>query len=342
MRGVAVFVPRQRPATPHKTAKNMAQMTQSTAQNNDDHASSHEIKTQSKGTQLRNIQKNDNKFRLLQAMSTISLESFIAGFAYGGTTVLVGQPFETLKTLTQVKSSTPALATAGVATSTSITQTAATLYQTAGIRGFYRGGTPLLLGGGLMRSAQFGVYNSVVPTLERYHGKTDPKYYYLGCINPHVVIAGFCGGIGRGLVEGPFEMVKVRRQVVSGWKFTDVFQGFGATLFRNSFLFSSFVIYMDILKQQLEQNQMELSPFMKAGLCANLAWFSVWPLDVVKTRRQSGKYAGRSLVWLLQDAIRKGDMYRGLTAGMLRSFFANGVSMEVYMLVERELKIKLL
>ena len=29
----------------------------------------------------------------------VSIESFIAGFAYGGTTVIVGQPFETLKTL---------------------------------------------------------------------------------------------------------------------------------------------------------------------------------------------------------------------------------------------------
>ena len=163
-----------------------------------------------------------------------------------------------------------------------------------------------------MRSAQFGVYNSVVKTMEHHYGATDPKMYYMGCINPHVVMAGFFGGIGRGLVEGPFEMVKVRRQVLSGWKFADVFQGFGATLFRNSFLFSSFVIYMDILKQQLQQNEMELSPFLKAGLCANLAWFSVWPLDVIKTRRQSGKFEGRSLVWLLRDAIRKGDMYRGL------------------------------
>jgi hypothetical protein len=49
-------------------------------------------------------------------------------------------------------------------------------------------------------------------------------------------------------------MVKVRRQVVSGWAFADVFQGFGATLFRNSFLFSSFVIYMDILKQQVSSS----------------------------------------------------------------------------------------
>ena len=240
---------------------------------------------------------------------------------------------ETLKTLTQVQS-----ATAG-GTKSSIFNTATNLYSTAGIRGFYRGGMPLLVGGGLMRSAQFGVYQSVVPTLEKHYGRIDPKNYWLGCINPHVVAAGWAGGIGRGLVEGPFEMVKVRRQVVSGWHFRDVFQGFGTTLLRNSFLFSSFVIYLDIFKQQIEQKRdMTVTPFIKAGICANLAWLTVWPLDVVKTRRQSGKYNGKSVAWLLGDAIRKGDMYRGLSVGMLRSFIANGSSMEVYTIVERALK----
>ncbi len=62
-------------------------------------------------------------------------------------------------------------------------------------------------------------------------------------------------------------------------------------------------------------------------------------MDVVKTRRQSGKYDGRSLGWLLGDAFRKGDMYRGLSMGMLRSFMTNLFSMEGYTVVERELKV---
>jgi solute carrier family 25 (mitochondrial carnitine/acylcarnitine transporter), member 20/29 len=260
----------------------------------------------------------------------ISIESFIAGFVYGGTTVLVGQPMETIKTLTQVSTtSRPNMIT-----------TAKELYSSSGIRGFYRGGTPLLIGGGLMRSAQFGFYNSVLPFMDTKFGKRDPQtQYWLGCVNPHVVAAGWAGGIGRGLVEGPFEMVKVRRQVVSDWKLSDITKGFGVTLFRNSFLFSSFVIYMDVLRQQLAQRDMTLSPFFTAGICSNMAWLTIWPFDVVKTKRQSGKYEGRSIGWLLKDTIRTGDMYRGLSAGMLRSFFANGISMEVYTRVEKELKI---
>ena len=93
----------------------------------------------------------------------VSIESFIAGFAYGGTTVIVGQPFETLKTLTQLSSSS------GIRPS--IITTAKELYTSSGIKGFYRGGTPLLIGGGLMRSAQFGFYNSVLPFMDTKFGK---------------------------------------------------------------------------------------------------------------------------------------------------------------------------
>ena len=62
------------------------------------------------------------------------------------------QPMETLKTLTQVKTK---------GQSSSLFATATNLYSTAGIRGFYRGGVPLLLGGGLMVR-----HYNIVPRIE--------------------------------------------------------------------------------------------------------------------------------------------------------------------------------
>jgi hypothetical protein len=71
------------------------------------------------------------------------------------------------------------------------------------------------------------------------------------------------GGISRGIVEGPFEYIKVRRQVEKPWKAREVFSGSGATIFRNSLLFSSFVIYMDLIKQLIPGG---LSPFMTGAV----------------------------------------------------------------------------
>lgn len=101
----------------------------------------------------------------------------------------------------------------------------------------------------------FSKQHSVLPVLESNYGPTPKSSYYLGCINPQIVVAGWAGGIGRGMVEGPFEMVKVRRQIVSTWTFQELFQGFGTTMFRNSILFSSFVMYMDIFKQQVRETK---------------------------------------------------------------------------------------
>ena len=72
------------------------------------------------------------------------------------------------------------------------------------------------------------------------------------------------GGVSRGIVEGPFEYVKVRRQVEQPWRFQDVLSGSGATIFRNSFLFTSFVVYMDLSKQIIPGG---LSPFMTGEDC---------------------------------------------------------------------------
>lgn len=82
-----------------------------------------------------------------------------------------------------------------------------------------------------------------------------------------MVVAGFAGGIGRGLVEGPFEYIKTRRQVQGQWKFRELTNGAGATIFRNSFLFSSFMIYIDLSHQLVPGG---LGPFWTGAICSNL------------------------------------------------------------------------
>lgn len=82
------------------------------------------------------------------------LISFACGFAYGTTSVVVGQPLDTIKTRMQ------ALAHKGIRPST--VGVVRELVVREGLRGFYRGSLPMLLGGSLFRSAQFGVYGNVL------------------------------------------------------------------------------------------------------------------------------------------------------------------------------------
>lgn len=197
--------------------------------------------------------------------------SFGSGAGYGLTSVVLGQPFDTVKTRMQARPGSLSLGALRVG---------ADLFRSEGVRGLYRGGLPLVVGGTLLRSAQFGFYEATLAQL-RARGLLAERVCG-GVLDPQVVAAGFMGGVGRGLVEAPFELIKVRRQLAQEWSARSLLEGSGATMLRNAFLFASFVVYIDLSKQVVEGG---LSPFWTGALCSNAAWLTVWPLDVVKTQR---------------------------------------------------------
>ena len=116
------------------------------------------------------------------------------------------------------------------------------------------------------------------------------------------------------------------------WSYREALSGLGVTMGRNTGLFSAFVVYMDLLRPYLGD-----SPFVYGATCSNLAWLTVWPFDVVKTQRQSGRHPGVSAPALLANAFREGALFRGLLPGLVRSSIANGTSMVVYKKVHAEL-----
>jgi solute carrier family 25 carnitine/acylcarnitine transporter 20/29 len=250
------------------------------------------------------------------------LDTFIAGMGYGATNVLVGQPLDTIKTRMQAMTNS-----AGVVSPSSSMAIAKDIIRKEGFLGLYKGSTVMVLGGSLFRSAQFGVYEFFYAKIKEQFGPTPPEERLFNTLDPQIIVAGFAGGIGRGLVEAPFEFIKTRLQVDHAWSFREVFSGSGATIFRNSFLFSSFVVYVDITKQLVPGG---IGPFLTGAVCSNLAWLTVWPLDVVKSQIQSGNFENKSFGKLLLNNIKTGALFRGLVPGLTRSFVANGCAMVVY------------
>jgi solute carrier family 25 carnitine/acylcarnitine transporter 20/29 len=180
-----------------------------------------------------------------------------------------------------------------------------------------------------MRSAQFGCNDLARDALR---DSSIPSFKIGGVVESHIVLAGMCGGLGRAVVEGPTEFFKIRQQIVAQWSYREALSGLGVTMGRNTGLFSAFVVYMDLLRPYLGD-----SPFVYGATCSNLAWLTVWPFDVVKTQRQSGRHPGVSALALLSNAARDGALFRGLLPGLVRSSIANGTSMVVYKKVHAEL-----
>jgi len=252
----------------------------------------------------------------------MDLYSFIAGACYGFTSVIVGQPFDTIKTRMQ------AIPANSQTNAFNITRD---LFMKEGIRGLYRGGLPPFIGGSLFRSAQFGFYENTLKVVREHL-----PAYKIGYFDYQVFLAGLSGGIGRGLVEGPFEFIKVRRQVERQWNLIGLYRGSAITMLRNCILFSSFVLYIDLSKSLT--GGVGLSPFWTGAICSNMAWLTIWPLDVVKSRIQSGNYGDKGIVALLKDVFKSGAIFRGVLPGLMRSTFANGCSMVVYQWTYKHLK----
>mmetsp|Transcript_3196 Transcript_3196/g.6891 ORF Transcript_3196/g.6891 Transcript_3196/m.6891 type:complete len:283 (+) Transcript_3196:127-975(+) len=256
---------------------------------------------------------------------------FVAGASYGLTTVVLGQPLDTIKVRMQGLPSAANLSGFRVASD---------LFAKEGVVGLYRGGLPLFVGGAFMRSAQFGVSGAAKAWLEENTNGGKPAARLFGIFDWQVMVAGAAGGLSRGLVEIPTDFFKTRRQVELSWNMKEVLDGTGVTLARNTVLYTAFMFYIDMSKLLcrhgyvshlfMTEDRKNLTPFAKGAICANLAWLTCWPADVVKTQRQSGNYASRSTFQLLRENLQTGRLFRGLVPGLVRSTIANGSSMVVY------------
>jgi len=260
-----------------------------------------------------------------------NIAPFIAGASYGLTTVVVGQPLDTIKVRMQGLPS---------AANSSGFKVASELFAREGVAGLYRGGLPLFVGGAFMRSAQFGVSGAAKVWLEENVSGGKPATRLFGIFDWQVMVAGAAGGLSRGLVEIPTDFFKTRRQVEHTWNIREVLNGSGVTLLRNTVLYAAFMFYVDMSKLLcrkgyipsllMTEDHQNLIPFAKGSICANLAWLTVWPADVIKTQQQSGRYASKTTFQLLQENLRTGRLFRGLIPGLVRSTIANGSSMVVY------------
>lgn len=238
-------------------------------------------------------------------MATDLAIQFGGGAVYGAASVVSAQPLDTVKTVLQAGRNAGGGGLSG----------AAAVVRQLGPRGLYRGSLPLLVGGSLFRSAQFGVYEAALKALPARPTKRPVQW--------QVVVAGLLGGLGRGLVEAPFELVKVRQQMGVPWRVRELYEGSAVTMLRNMFLFCVFVVNLDVANH-LDPG---MNAFVKGAVCSNLAWLAVWPADVIKSRRQSGLYAGRTALSMVADLVKTRSLFAGVLPGLVRSTVANGTGL---------------
>jgi solute carrier family 25 carnitine/acylcarnitine transporter 20/29 len=232
------------------------------------------------------------------------MNEYLLGNVFGLTQVIIGYPFDTVKTNLQNSKSI------------------AHLFQSPKL--FYKGVQYPLITTMLGTTFMFGNYS-----------------YFIEITGDKFISASATGIIGAFLIT-PFDYLKIQRQIQENINETkntqnkmnklltnpkQLFRGLTFTILRETFSIPAYFITFDYLYYH---NQ--IHPFLSGGIAGINSWLFTYPLDTLKSRRQL--YHTKSL----HELIKMGSLYNGLGITLLRGFIVNGASFYFYSIIKNKWK----
>ena len=214
---------------------------------------------------------------------------FAKGFLIGNAQTIVGHPFDTIKT--RIQSSKP-----------------------INIFTLHRGVTFPLLSTSLINSVMFGSYG------------------YFTTITNNDFVSGFASGLVISPIVAPIDKLKIDFQInsklkISDIKFQEIFKGFSPTMIRESVSTGVyFSTYNYFKKAQFVDGDKNI--LLSGGIAGIFSWLFTYPIDVIKTRIQSGE------AFTYRHAYSQGYLFRGLGVCLFRSFLVNSIGFYIYENIE--------
>ena len=145
----------------------------------------------------------------------------------------------------------------------------------------------------------------------------------------------------RAFIETPLEYAKIKRQTGQTWHIRHLYTGFGSTIIRAMPLLTNYFIIVDFMRRNHPEwfTLPFIGPYMTSGFAAAGAWWTVWPLEYVRTQIQAG-YVDKNANTLsqLKTVIKKNGffgLYRGIMPGTLRAFTGAGAGMVVMLELQK-------
>lgn len=228
------------------------------------------------------------------------MKEYVFGNIFGITQVLIGHPFDTLKTNIQNSKDIKIFIKNPIQ--------------------LYRGITYPLLMNSIGTSFLFGNYD----------------YFYKQTNNR--LISGMLAGSISAIILTPFDYKKIQLQTQVVQKklhiqsvslperlseiFKIYYKGFGYTLSRE---ITAIPIYFYSYHYLIEYT----NPFIAGGISGVNSWLFTYPIDTLKSRKQL--YQNKTL----KEMIKMGSLFNGLAITLLRAFIVNSSSFYLYDLIKK-------
>ena len=205
-----------------------------------------------------------------------AIMGLLSGMAYGLINPLVGHPFNLVQTRMQ----------ADVAFKNSgAIATARTIMKTEGLRGFWRGLIPPLMGSTAYRGVLFSAYSAAFAACKE--TPLSKPLPLTGGLAPAVLVGAVAASTARTAVETPLELIKVRRMLKQPWmtgsgvsslfsvsQFLELYKGSSATWARSTGMLVTFFTLIDYSTRYFPVAVATpiIGPFIKGGLCTTIGW----------------------------------------------------------------------
>lgn len=259
--------------------------------------------------------------------------ALISGIFYGASNSIVGSPLDVIKTKMQVL---PYLK------EKNSFQVFKYIFQTYGLKGYFKGLTGPLIGSSIFRAVQFATFEAFYTKAEKIELLKKKISYTFG-LEYRVILGGIISGSCRSIIENPFELTKVKRQTNQTWRVNDLYVGYKANLFKCTGLMTVYFIIIDFFRRNTNAFNSKFKLFLVNGGAASIGFVVIWPIEIVKNKVQSLNIKKYSVYKMIKERIKSDgyikSMYRGLGPGIGSVFLRNGAAMIVMQYTQHYLTI---
>uniref|UniRef100_A0AC35TMP0 Mitochondrial carrier protein n=1 Tax=Rhabditophanes sp. KR3021 TaxID=114890 RepID=A0AC35TMP0_9BILA len=272
------------------------------------------------------------------------MDDFVAGWISGGIGLLIGHPFDTVKTRLQT-----------ISTFRSPLHTFITTIKQENIHGLYKGMAGPFLSIGFQNSLLFSGYGWTLkymhPNIEKMDKNSLPMYEIVGAS-----MVGTCMQLVPGI---PIENIKTKLQVQRTLLNTKasfsgpvncatkllrhkglrgLYEGSGAMVVRDMIGYLFYIPVYEMLRRFFIGRKFNetATQLIAGGMAGSISWLSICPIEIVKNKIQTGEQLGlkeknaKAIVKSIWNKNGLRGFYKGGLVLIVRGFIVNSVVFLVY------------